>query len=408
MIGEISIPNPKSVDATGIRVGRRPRFITLGTSLAVLAVTAAGVAKALSSTTLSLGNGQAVAFGTLAALHALLGSVGLAWIERRGTRKALYLHFAVAILIAEGALALSRGVGFLLVLSLISQSVVYLSLASTVCVTVLYAVTAFVFFGVDGKWPSEAVGVASSIAFVLVFSQLLGRENRARGEVERLAAELADANQRLHAYASAVEELAATKERNRIAREIHDGIGHYLTVVHVQLEAAQATFLPAPAKAQLAISKAQELTREGLAEVRRSVGVLRGAAAETAAVPSLIRAIEKLANECTRDGISAALEVSGQPRPLTEATGTTLFRAAQEALTNVRRHARASHVRIELDFRDSSAVRIEVEDDGAGTANVGHGFGLMGLRERAELGGGRFTASSEPGRGFRLQLELPT
>jgi signal transduction histidine kinase len=262
-------------------------------------------------------------------------------------------------------------------------------------------------------WVSRATSAAeivrdvavwtASLAFVLVVSRMLLLQHEARSEVEGLAHKLAEANDQLRAQAADIEELARTKERNRIARDIHDGLGHYLTVVHVQLEAAQALLGRDPAGARGALLKAQELTREGLADVRRSVALLRGS---VPAQRPLLAAIEKLTSECKAGGIEAALKLSGTPRPLPEPIEITLYRAAQEALTNVRRHARASRLDVELAFADGG-IRLRVEDDGVGADRVDPGFGLLGLRERAESVGGRMTVESARGQGFRLEMELP-
>jgi signal transduction histidine kinase len=100
------------------------------------------------------------------------------------------------------------------------------------------------------------------------------REQRGRAEVQRLADELGVANRQLREYAGQVEELAAARERNRMAREIHDTLGHYLTAVNMQLEAARALLATDPEKAADGMSKALALTHEGLADVRRSVATL--------------------------------------------------------------------------------------------------------------------------------------
>src|SRR5262249_49042575 len=130
----------------------------------------------------------------------------------------------------------------------------------------------------------------ASLVFVLVVSWTVMSHRRARIQVERLARELKEANQQLRAQAVEIEELAIAKERNRIARDIHDGLGHYLTVIHVQLEAAQTLLARDPNAARQALLKAQELTREGLADVRRSVALLRGSGLQR----PLVAAIEKL------------------------------------------------------------------------------------------------------------------
>jgi signal transduction histidine kinase len=134
------------------------------------------------------------------------------------------------------------------------------------------------------------------------------------------------------------------------------------------------------------------------------VALLRGS---PPAQRPLLAAIEKLASECKADGIEAALKLSGTPRPLPEPVEITLYRAAQEALTNVRRHSHASRLTIELAFAARDGIRLRVEDDGVGSDQVGHGFGLLGLRERAESVGGKMSVHSARGRGFTLEMELP-
>jgi signal transduction histidine kinase len=298
------------------------------------------------------------------------------------------------------------------VLSLICQSVLYLATPAVVGVTAACAAAAFAVFLSDGTSAfhvtHHVVGWASSVPFVVAFSLLLVRQQRTQAEVERLAAELGEANEQLRAHANDVEELATTKERNRIAREIHDGLGHFLTVVHVQLEAAQALLGSDNSdRALKAVAKAQELTREGLDDVRRSVTVLRGSTRGAIPAGSLIQAIEKLASECTADGLAARVDLSGTPRLLSDPVVFTLYRATQEALTNVRRHARASNIRIDLAFPNPDVVRLRVEDDGIGADAPQDGFGLVGLRERAALCGGKVSVSGARGGGFLLEVELP-
>jgi signal transduction histidine kinase len=386
-------------------------FSTPGVSLAVVTVTAAGVLGGLNPPGPPISSQTFAGILALGVLHALLGTVVIYFVERRGTRAHLHAHFAVALAVAIAALVLSRGYGFLLALSLISQSVLYLRTPGILGVAGACVATAAVALGTVDMSASQAattcVGFGSSVPFVIAFSHLLVRQRRARAEVERLAADLGEANERLRAQANDVEELATTKERNRIAREIHDGLGHCMTVVHVQLEAAQAMLGRDPDKLQRALARAQELTHEGLDEVRRSVSVLRGSTRAVTPAAPLILAIEKLAGECTADGLSARVELSGTPRALADSIAFTLYRAVQEALTNVQRHAHASNVRIELAFPQPDLVRLRVEDDGVGAEATEGGFGLVGLRERAALCGGTISVSTALGRGFALEMELP-
>ena len=382
------------------------RFITPGVSLACIAATAAALIKVVASGRLS-----AFWFALLVVLagaYALLGTVGLWLVERRGTRRQLHLVLASMFAAGSGAMAVSSGEAVLLLLPLVTYGVLYLSpagVASLVAACSAAMVTI---------WISKAHPIAqlvrqfavwtAGLAFVIVISRMLLVQHKARTKMEALAGRLGDANEQLRVQAAEIGDLAKAEERNRIARDIHDGLGHYLTVIHVQLEAAQTLFERAPETARAAVLKAQELTREGLSEIRRSVALLRGS------VPTerpLFAAIEKLASECKADGIHAAVRLRGTPRPLPAPVEITLYRAAQEALTNVRRHARASRLDIELAFASGSGIRLRVEDDGVGAEPLNQGFGLVGLRERAESVGGRMSVRSARGRGFTLEMELP-
>ncbi len=382
-------------------------FVSPATSLAFVATTAAGLLKAATTTEEHFSAPRLALIVALGGVYALLGTAGLYLVERRGTKRHLYALLATALALGAAAVVLTHGAAWLLLMPLVSYAVLFLIPA--VATGVVVACTAlmlrtWVIHGFSAAELTREMGVwVASLAFVLVVSRMFLLQHRARIEVESLARKLADANEQLRSQAAAIEELAKTKERNRIARDIHDGLGHYLTVVHVQLEAAQALLARDPKTARSALLKAQELTREGLADVRRSVAVLRGSAPQR----QLVAAIEKLAAECSAEGIDAALKLSGTPRPLPEPVEITLYRATQEALTNVRRHARASRLTIELAFAATDGIRLRVEDDGVGADEVRHGFGLLGLRERAESVGGKIVVRSGRGHGFTLEVELP-
>jgi len=132
------------------------------------------------------------------------------------------------------------------------------------------------------------------------------------------------------------------------------------------------------------------------------VAVLRGAAPRP-----LVEMLGKLADECTDAGTPASLAVKGEARRLPDPAEYALYRAAQEALTNVRRHARASRATVVLAFTDSGRVRLRVEDDGAGMNGAREGFGLTGVRERAQLVAGHVSIRTAPGQGFAIEMEVP-
>lgn len=252
----------------------------------------------------------------------------------------------------------------------------------------------------------NALVFSPAIFFVVVFTQVSLEERAARRRAEKLTAELEAANHQLAAYAAQAEELAISNERNRLAREIHDNLGHYLTVVNVQIRAAQTILTTDPDRAQDALAKAQTLTQDGLQAIRQSIAALRESPLEKRSLPEAIRA---LLAETAGAGIVTEFNTLGAPRPLDPRAELTLYRAAQEGLTNVRKHARASRVDVTLDYTQNTAVSLVIQDNGVGTAvGANSGFGLLGIRERAELLGGALRVQSDPGRGFALHIHLPT
>lgn len=255
--------------------------------------------------------------------------------------------------------------------------------------------------------PYGLVAFSFALLFTLVFTVLIVGAEKARNQVQGLAAELGAANLKLREYAVQAEELAATRERNRLAREIHDTLGHYLTVVHVQIQAAQAVRESDPQRSRAALEKAQALTQEGLREIRQSVATLRASPLDNRL---LAEALMEVVGEHRNSGLDCQLTVRGSPRALAPAAALTLYRAGQEGLTNVRKHARATRADLELDFLAASHVWLRVVDDGVGApagVEASSGFGLLGLRERAQLLGGRVLAGGGSGTGFVLEVEVP-
>jgi signal transduction histidine kinase len=198
---------------------------------------------------------------------------------------------------------------------------------------------------------------------------------------------------------------AALGERAHLAREIHDVLAHTLSALSVQLETADALLeTDRSEQARECVSRASQLAREGLVETRRAIGALRG---ET--VP-LRQMLDQLATGYRTDlGAPATVDIDGDPRELDPEATLTLYRTAQEAMTNVRKHAPGAPVTVELSYR-SDDVRLRVVN-GCSPAAVrplaatGGGYGLSGLRERAELCGGVLTA--EPiGSGYRVEVRL--
>jgi signal transduction histidine kinase len=204
-------------------------------------------------------------------------------------------------------------------------------------------------------------------------------------------------------------ELATAQERTRIARELHDVVAHGLSLMVVQAEAAEEMLARDPAAAVAPLRRVQDTGRQSLAEMRRLLGVLRAAGVDNAATapqPSLER-IPELVGEAGASGLAVDVQVNGTPVDLPLGVELTAYRLVQEALTNTRRHADAAHACVRLAYAPGE-LRVEVTDDGRGPDGGRPGHGLIGMRERTALYGGRLETGPAPGGGFRVAAVLPT
>lgn len=202
--------------------------------------------------------------------------------------------------------------------------------------------------------------------------------------------------------------LARAEERTRLAREIHDTLAQGLTAIALNIEGAMHRLDSHPDEARKRLERALTMARENLEDARRSVLDLRGAARLEG--KPLAEALAGLARSFTSEtGIPATVHAVADGR-LALRTESELYRIAQEALTNVRKHARAHSVTIGLRKRGETIV-LSVEDDGNGfplrAARAGEGQGLIGMRERAKLLGGRLEISSAPGKGTHITARVP-
>ena len=300
----------------------------------------------------------------LSALYLALGIWGFDYARRRS-----HLLVSVAYLLIEFAIGmrindLAIGGGLpLILLPLAAQAVLLLPrvLAGAMCLLVIAGVSGNLsWFPAWPDWLRNIAQATTAVVFVVVYVGVAQREREARQRAEALSAEVA--------------QLATANERNRMAREIHDTLGHYLTVIHVQLEAARAVLGTDANRGMLAVSRAQTLAKDGLAAVRQSVKALR----EDASVDGVAEQIASLVDSVRDEGFSATFRTSGRPRPVSAPVALALHRTTLEALTNVRKHAEAANVEIELAFLERGQVRLWVRDDGKGATDgtMGTGFGL--------------------------------
>jgi signal transduction histidine kinase len=205
-------------------------------------------------------------------------------------------------------------------------------------------------------------------------------------------------------YMNRIEALAIARERARIAREFHDTLGHTLTALDVQIELIARLPQERREEIQNAAQQARILVKEGLVDVRRSIQALQPAALESF---SIVQAIQGLISDFERTAnITVTWRVEGKTGPLPPELALPLYRAAQEALTNVRRHTKATTVMLNLRFNPNSVVFI-AKNDGVESYDVAFGFGLRGLHERTRELHGEFYAGLERSGHFCIQVELP-
>ncbi|BDP43906.1 hypothetical protein DAETH_38750 (plasmid) [Deinococcus aetherius] len=352
------------------------------------------------------GEGRRLTVAGLGAAYLTLAVVAFPRLRRRGPWWVLgYTHVQAAlgavltVVSGAGAGALGTWSGLtLLILLMVSQA----ARAQPLSWSLVYCAGLPLYY-LGTRW-DDALRLGGALfasgLFVVLTTHAAVQEGRRRAEQEARAAQLEQVNRALRASAAQAEELAATRERNRIARDIHDGLGHHLTALHVQLQAAQAVLPGDPARAGHALEQARGLTQGALADVRRSVGTLRDAP------PALPDALALLAQEAHGAGVEVALRVHGARRPLGSDAEQALYRVAQEGVTNVRKHAHASRAELTLEYHPGS-VTLTICDEGVGARAPGGGFGLPGARERVALLGGELRVDSAPGRGLTLSATVP-
>ncbi len=249
----------------------------------------------------------------------------------------------------------------------------------------------------DGTLGDTIIADASAIVFFFMgYMMRIFRVGQARAE--RLVEELEESR-------DAQAQTVALRERQHLAREMHDVLAHSLSALAVQLEGARLLARRSGADQSVvdAVERSHHLAKGGLEEARRAIEALRGGDMPG---PDRLPALADEFREQT--GVETVLATDGAPRELPSEARLALYRTAQEALTNVRRHTDAEHVDLRLRYADDGTW-LTVEDHGQrrnGTAEPGLGYGLTGMRERAELLGGRLDAAPTAD-GFRVELYIP-
>ncbi len=261
-------------------------------------------------------------------------------------------------------------------------------------------------------WVPMSVAFTQAIAlgagyFAIASFMIASKEaDAARRQSQHLLEELQRSHARLQEYTTQAEAFAVAEERNRMAREMHDTLGHRLTVAAVQLEGAQRLIPKNPEKAEQMVGVVRGQVVEGLNELRRTVAALRTPIQDELA---LDRSILRLAQEFqTATGTTVHLDLPDSLPALDEPIRHALFRTVQEGLTNIQRHAQADQAWISLRSGQDAMV-LRIGDDGVGLSqeSAKGGYGLRGLAERAADLGGDFRFAPRPDGGTQIEMTLP-
>lgn len=357
----------------------------------------------------------------------LLGYLSWRWLERRLRNLYLPMGLALAAIFPVVSSLFSQlGPGQNEVLNVISRSWLWLPVLFVPLVLIAWqynfrSVMVFIIFtnlpdlivllAVVDKITFETltlvgVPVIRAFSFGMVGHIVINLVETQRDQRRKLI----QANVRLGQYANTLEQLATSRERNRLASELHDTLAHTLSGLAVNLEAIKTVVAPNNAEAQNMLDRALLTTRTGLDETRRALKALRAGPLDDLGLCLALRSLAETA--AGRTGIQVTFECP-QPLPaLPVDVEQNLYRITQEALENIVRHANASHAAVRLQS-DTAGITLTVSDDGAGFDAAAPGgenrFGLRGLRERAEYLGGQLTLTSQPGQGtvvdFRWEPE---
>jgi signal transduction histidine kinase len=238
-----------------------------------------------------------------------------------------------------------------------------------------------------------------TIAVFFNYSRVLSEEKQ---ELDRLNGELQTANRLLEEKNEVIRELTIFEERNRIARDIHDSVGHNLTGLVMNLDFCKKLADIDPARLKEQIGTCSSIARECLTEIRRSVQALKPPAVEQ--LP-LIKSIEELAEACRQKfGMDVVYQVNGKIYKTSLECNIVIYRAVQEAVTNSVRHGKASRVEVTITFGEK-IFSVLIRDNGQGVDKLVPGTGLTGMRERVEALGGSF--SWYKNNGFMIHLTIP-
>ena len=260
---------------------------------------------------------------------------------------------------------------------------------------------------IASEWLRIAFGFAvnSALLFGLVLAFVLLLVGALLSERQSRQA-LTQANDRLRQYALLIENQATLQERTRIAREMHDSVGHSLTAQSIQLENASVYFSQNPDKSRYHLKEARRLGKEALQNVRQSVASLRNSPLQGRSLELALKKLLQEFQQTTRIRIVSRVRLQDS---LNSEIQTVLYRIVQEALTNIAKHSQADRIKLAI-ASSPTGIDLEIQDNGEGFEPRENttGFGLQGMRERVEALGGKFSLHSQPGFGCQIHIIIPS
>lgn len=276
---------------------------------------------------------------------------------------------------------------------------------------ILWAIIIFYTYQATGKW--QLAENVLNIGFVLFGSfvgslirKLMDARMTVDAQYEQLNsshAALKEAHDQLRLYSKQVEELTMIRERNHIAREIHDTVGHKITALLVQIQLAKEMIQLDLEKTKAVLHQCEELTRETLEEIRLSVRTLH----EDVVEQSMLQILRKLFHDYSKfTNLDIAFEIEGDPAGIPTTLQPTIIRMIQESLTNAKRHGQANQCTVLLTCQPEMLM-VRIKDDGIGTAKVVPGFGLANMCERISDHGGSLQFIGQSNQGFEVIANFP-
>jgi signal transduction histidine kinase len=336
----------------------------------------------------------------LAAAAGLVFTLSLAW-RRRAPLVVLALAIAISVMAnLVAALGPPTTSAIALVVAVYSVGAHSKGLRERIGV-----VGVAVLIGVNAAQNHFAVGDVLLIAMILGGGWLAGRAIRYRRERERTLERLTvDLEREREEKARA----AVAEERVRIARELHDVVAHAISVIVLQARGGRRSLATDPGETREALDTIEATGSQALSEMRRLLGMLRRDDEEIALAPRpSLRNLEALAAQVEEAGLSVDLFVEGEPIELPPGVDLSAYRIVQEALTNALKHAGPATARVVVRYGKND-LELEIADTGLGAgASDGEGHGLVGMRERASLYGGKIDAGPRDGGGFAVKARLP-